>query len=292
MDVGLTEACNLALCALVGRLAYKEKCKQSVDAWISIHWKPILGYITKIHLLQQGWIGFIFNKPEDSTLILDGSGRSMRVVSCSKDGGSVLILQLSSSVTGMSGSCYLGSPYNSGTTKLLNLLGLLRAFFKSGCKLSSRTDRRMAKIYVEIDIQAGLPEVLEIDWRNQLITQRLDFLGIPFRCSYCRRTGHLRRDCHKFPRPDIDLDPAEEPNFDGYISSPNQFAEQLAPNFGQDSNPPDDSLVGKIQLLCPSLYNTFSSWDRLYIANQENLILGSGAKATVSVLSDHTSLPP
>jgi len=27
MDIGLPEACNLALCALVGRLAYKENCK-------------------------------------------------------------------------------------------------------------------------------------------------------------------------------------------------------------------------------------------------------------------------
>jgi hypothetical protein len=26
------------------------------------------------------------------------------------------------------------------------------------------------------------------------ITQRLDYMGIPFRCSWCRGTGHLRRD--------------------------------------------------------------------------------------------------
>jgi hypothetical protein len=37
MDVGLSEACNLALCALVGRLDYKEKCKQNFDVWIANH---------------------------------------------------------------------------------------------------------------------------------------------------------------------------------------------------------------------------------------------------------------
>jgi hypothetical protein len=36
MDIGLSEACNLALCALVGRLAYKEKCNQKLEDWIAI----------------------------------------------------------------------------------------------------------------------------------------------------------------------------------------------------------------------------------------------------------------
>jgi hypothetical protein len=148
----------------------------------------------------------------------------------------------------------------------------------------------MAKVYVELDIQAGLPEVLEIDWHNQLISQHLDYLGIPFRCSFCHRTGHLRRDCHKFPPPDIVLDPAEEPNFDGYISSPNLLNEEETPIDGRDSNPSDDSLIGKIHHLCPSLFNTFSSWDKLFIAKQEEKILGIEAKALSPDQSDPTSL--
>jgi hypothetical protein len=35
MDVGLSEACNLALCALVGRLAYKDKCNLRLEDWIT-----------------------------------------------------------------------------------------------------------------------------------------------------------------------------------------------------------------------------------------------------------------
>ena len=84
---------------------------------------------------------------------------------------------------------------------------------------------KVARVLVEMDIHHGLPEVLEIDWRGQLISQRLDFLGIPFRCSYCRRTGHLRRDCSKFPPPEAILDPAKESTFNGYISSPNHPAD-------------------------------------------------------------------
>jgi hypothetical protein len=200
MDVGLTEACNLALCALVGRLAYKEKCKQNVDAWITNHWKPILGYIPKIHLLQQGWLGFIFRNPEDSTLILDSFWPI--------DGGSLMLkrwrLGFNPSTEFFSHRhvwvLLPGLPLQLWNQQALELIGAsIGRFLRVDSNSLAASDRRMARIYVEIDIQAGLPEILEIDWRNQLITQRLDYLGIPFRCSLCRRTGHLRRDCHKFP---------------------------------------------------------------------------------------------
>jgi hypothetical protein len=58
-------------------------------------------------------------------------------------------------------------------------------------------DKRMAKVLVEVDIHVGLLESLEIDWRGHIIIQRLDYLGIPFRCTLCRRTGHLRKDCQQ-----------------------------------------------------------------------------------------------
>jgi hypothetical protein len=71
MDVGLSEACNLALCALVGRLAYKDKCNLRLDDWITDSWKPLLGYLPKVLYLQHGWIGFIFKMPEDSIRVLE-----------------------------------------------------------------------------------------------------------------------------------------------------------------------------------------------------------------------------
>jgi len=52
------------------------------------------------------------------------------------------------------------------------------------------SDKRMAKILVEVDTHAGLSEVLEIEWRDLSFMQRLDYLGLPFRCSRCRRTWH------------------------------------------------------------------------------------------------------
>jgi len=28
-----------------------------------------------------------------------------------------------------------------------------------------------------------------------VISQRLDYLGVPFRCSRCRQAGHLKNEC-------------------------------------------------------------------------------------------------
>jgi hypothetical protein len=152
----------------------------------------------------------------------------------------------------------------------------------------------MAKVLVEIDIQAGLPEILEIEWRGILIAQRLDYLGIPFRCSYCHRTGHLRRDCSQFPPTVTEMDPSEEIGFDSYVTQPDQMGEE-APHLRRDTSfdPPDDSLVGKIKLHCPSLYNTLSAWDKLTINSLATNILHPELLESVSFkLDPPLHLPP
>jgi hypothetical protein len=60
------------------------------------------------------------------------------------------------------------------------------------------SSKRVGKILVEVDIHLGLLETLEIEWRSQAMSQHLDYLGIPFRCSFCRKMGHLWRDCKGF----------------------------------------------------------------------------------------------
>ena len=56
-------------------------------------------------------------------------------------------------------------------------------------------DKRMAKVLVQVDIHEGLLEVLEIEWWGLLFVQRLDYLGLPFCCTLCKKTDHLRKEC-------------------------------------------------------------------------------------------------
>jgi hypothetical protein len=68
----------------------------------------------------------------------------------------------------------------------------------------------MEKILVEVDVHVGLLEVLEIEWWGLLFVQRLDYLGIPFRCTICRRTGHLRKECTNIFGSLVDDDSSDE----------------------------------------------------------------------------------
>jgi hypothetical protein len=89
-----------------------------------------------------------------------------------------------------------GLPLQYWTEKALAAIGNeLGRFISLDDSHLKGSDRNMARILVEMDIHAGLPETLDIIWRGRTMTQRLDYLGIPFRCTSCRRTGHLRRDC-------------------------------------------------------------------------------------------------
>jgi len=60
------------------------------------------------------------------------------------------------------------------------------------------TDKRIEKVMVEIDIHRGLLEAIDIESRGRVFAQKLDYLGVPFRCSFCHKTGHLRKDCQGF----------------------------------------------------------------------------------------------
>jgi hypothetical protein len=72
---------------------------------------------------------------------------------------------------------------------------LFRYFHIFGQATLSAPNRKLGKILVEMDIHGGLLEHIEIEWRGRRIFQKMDYLGIPFRCSLCRNTGHLRREC-------------------------------------------------------------------------------------------------
>jgi hypothetical protein len=71
-------------------------------------------------------------------------------------------------------------------------------------------DKRMAKVLVEVDVHAGLLEVLEIEWQGLLFVQHLDYLGLPFRCTICRQTGHLRKECPNIFSSLVDDDSSDE----------------------------------------------------------------------------------
>lgn len=61
---------------------------------------------------------------------------------------------------------------------------------------SFNTMRRMefTRILVHMDLTNGLPEFINIQWRNITRRQLLGYEGVPFRCHRCHKVGHLFKD--------------------------------------------------------------------------------------------------
>jgi hypothetical protein len=116
-----------------------------------------------------------------------------------------------------------------------------------------------------MDIHQGLLENLEIEWRGRRLIQRIDYLGIPFRCSVCRSTAHLRRDCTGLVDSEVDIDDSapnyveDDPSLDTGFYGPGPFP--LAQEDGSISDS-TKSTVGKLKKYCPTLFSTLSFLER------------------------------
>ena len=93
----------------------------------------------------------------------------------------------------------LGLPLHFWNAKALEAIrNYLGKFIMVDDEALLASDKKIGRVLVEIDIHAGLLESLEIVWSGHHLIQTLDYLGIPFKFSQCRKTGHMRRDCQGF----------------------------------------------------------------------------------------------
>jgi hypothetical protein len=161
-----------------------------------VNWVPILGYTPNVFFLPRGWLGFRFHTSKEVEKILS------RIWSF--DIGSLMLKRWRISFDSAQEYFQLrhfwvllpGLPLNLWNKKALAAIGnALGRFIAMDESLLCASDRKLARVLVEVDIHSGLLETLDIQWRDQYFTQKLDYMGIPFHCTLCRRTGHLRCSC-------------------------------------------------------------------------------------------------
>jgi hypothetical protein len=195
-DIGLEETCHMALCGLVGRVSYHYLPQEPLQAWMEKTWSPILGYSSEVIFLAKGWLGFICRSPEDTVILLatrwlfGASSIMLKRWRVSFDPDTDYFPQRHLWVL------LPGLPLHFWNEGALRAIGdALGTFISLDFVALKAPYRKVGKVLVELDIHGGFPEAIDIEWRGRRKKQRLDYMGIPFRCNRCHCTGHLRRDC-------------------------------------------------------------------------------------------------
>ena len=86
-----------------------------------------------------------------------------------------------------------GLPVDLWTKEALSdIANAIRNFVYVDPKCLGAKDKKVAWILIEKEFRRGFPDHIDLYWEGINLQQRLDYWGVPFRCSSCHRTGHLK----------------------------------------------------------------------------------------------------
>ena len=69
-------------------------------------------------------------------------------------------------------------------------------------KADNKGQYSCARICVEVDLDAGLPEAVKLKVGDWLYYQKLDYEQLPFKCRQCHEHCHFQRNCPKIQSPE------------------------------------------------------------------------------------------
>lgn len=58
--------------ALVGKIESAKVSRSELVEWVKKHWTPLFYYAPQMTMLTNGWVCFLFSKPEDLQSVLGG----------------------------------------------------------------------------------------------------------------------------------------------------------------------------------------------------------------------------
>jgi hypothetical protein len=71
-EIKVAQILNLEGGAIVGKFCGRRMSLKTVNVWMEVEWRAILGYIPICHLLSHGWMGVIFQTKTNVELIRAG----------------------------------------------------------------------------------------------------------------------------------------------------------------------------------------------------------------------------
>lgn len=168
--------------------------------WLEDQWKPLIGYTPIISRLMKEWYCFHFLKASDLEAVFKSPwvcGRRFLALFRWYIGLDPLKNTPTNNLIWVK---LPNLPLEMWSMESLTEIGnSIDKFVYVDPLCKGENDKRITWILIEKVYKGGHPDHIEIAWVQCRIKQRLDFWGIPFRCSSCHKTGHLIKNCRRHP---------------------------------------------------------------------------------------------
>ena len=185
---------------------------RSVDIWLNKNWRTLIqGEVQQI-FCGKGYFAFIFEKKEDRDLIFKNGPyfmgpRGMYLnkwdLSFNPEKDIPKAVPVWVKLPHLPLHCWNDEDFRT----IGNTLG--KYVDKSEPKAPMFS---CARICVEVDLEKGLPESINLSIDGWTHLQTVDYEQIPFKCKYCHEYGHFAKSCPKKPEKPI----SESPTNDGW----------------------------------------------------------------------------
>jgi len=201
-DIDLGSVLQMSKNTLVGRVLGQSFSRRTVVAWVEEKWKPLLGSVPVVVVLNRGWFAFKFKCEEELIRILNQYWHLNHAPVLMKrwhprfDASRERVDESPIWVRLPGLPLHYWEPIH-----FRNIGNILGTFLEADLSYLETFDQRVARILVSINLREGLAEQINLIWGTEVTPQILDYENVPFRCRRCYVYGHPASECSLPPRP-------------------------------------------------------------------------------------------
>lgn len=189
-------AMNLTERGLIGQFTGLWPSPKSVEDWTQRNWKPLIKEGVKSYFVGKGYFVFVFENPDDKGLIFRNGPYFMGPQGLYLNKWAPDFDPTQDIPTAVPVWVRLPHlPLHCWNQKSFQIIG--NALGKYIDQAARKDQYSCALICVEVDLEEGLPEAINLTVAGWSYVQELDYEQLPFKCRHCHSHGHFAKNCKK-----------------------------------------------------------------------------------------------
>lgn len=196
MDVQIEEVLEVAKCTLVGRARGKKFSSDYIQSWGKQNWQTNLIREFRVLTLAKGWFSIHFKNKEAAEWVLKRNWSLGNIPVLFKKWSPMFdaahekadVFPVWVRAPGLPSFLWVESVFKA----IGNRLG---TYLEADMSFLETNNREMARILVCINRSGGLAEEINLQYKEYVFEQILDYEFLSFRCHRCHEYGHLAKEC-------------------------------------------------------------------------------------------------